>query len=103
MNPDHNSLTPSSATKSQRLTPQLALVAANALDLLALLLLPALDILKVARDPLLLAALMHELYAVLLERGHGVQRELAIGSDQLRGPGDNHRRDSFIGLKEVFY
>lgn len=81
MNPDHNSLTPSGATEAQRLTPYLTLITTNALNLLALLLLSTLDILKVAWDPLLLTALMHELDAVLLERCHGIQRELAVGSD----------------------
>jgi len=103
MNPDHNSLTPSSATKSQRLTPQLPLITTNPLNLLPLLLLPTLNILKVARDPLLLTTLMHELHAMLLKRSNSIQRELAIGRNQLRRPGNNHRRHRFVGLKEVFY
>mgnify|MGYP001658170334 CR=1 FL=1 len=103
MNPNHNSLTPSRPTKPQRLTPQLALITTNTLNLLALLLLATLDILKVTRNPLLLTAFMHKLRAVLLERCHGVQRELAVLSDQLRGAGDHHRRDGLVGLQEVFY
>ena len=45
---------------------------------------------------------MHELDAVLLERSNSIQRKLAIGGNQLRGPGNNHRRDRFVALKEVF-
>lgn len=103
MDPDHNSLAPSCATKTQRLAPKLALIATNTLDLFRLLLLAALNVLEVARDPLLLAGLVHELHAVLLERRHGVQRELAILSDQLGGAGDNHWRNGFVGLQEVLY
>lgn len=103
MNPDHNSLTPSRASESQSLTPYLTLITTNALNLLALLLLSTLNILKVARDPLLLTALVHELDAMLLERCHGVQRELAVGGDQLRGPRDHHGRNGLVGLEEVFY
>ena len=103
MNPDHNSFTPSRSTESQRLTPHLTFITTNALNLLALLLLPTFDVLEVARDPLLLTALMHEFGAVLLERCHSVQRELAVGSDQLRGPRDHHWRDGLVGLEEVFY
>ena len=103
MDPDHNSLAPSRATKTQRLAPKLALVATNTLDLLRFLLLAALNILEVARDPLLLAGLMHELDAVLLERRHGVQRELAVLGDQLGGAGDNHCRNGFVGLQEILY
>jgi hypothetical protein len=102
MNPDHDSLAPSSATKSQRLTPQLTFISTNTLDLLALLLLSTLDILKVARNPLLFTALMHEFDAVLLERGNSIQRKLAIGRNQLRRARNNHRCDRFVALKEVF-
>lgn len=103
MDPDHDSLTPSRAPKTQRLPPQLALVAANTLDLLALLLLATLDVLEVAGNPLLLAALVHKLDAVLPERGHGEQREIAVLGDQLRRPRYDHRRDGLVALQEFFY
>jgi hypothetical protein len=103
MDPDHNSLAPSRPTQTKRLTPKLTLIATNTLDLLCLLLLAALDVLVVARDPLMLAGLVHKLHAVLLERRHGVQREVAILGDQLGGARDYHRRDRFVALEEVLY
>jgi SRSO17 transposase len=102
MNPDHDSLTPSSTTKSQRLTPKLTLITTDTLDLLSLLLLPTLNILKVARNPLLLTTLMHKFSAVLLEYSNSIQRELAIGRNELRRARDDHWRDSLVGLEEVF-
>jgi hypothetical protein len=103
MNPNHDSLTPSCPAKSQRLTPELALITTNPLHFLALLLLATLDILKVTRNPLLFTAFMHKLRAVLLERCHSVQGELAVRRDQLRGARDHHWRDGLVGLQEVFY
>lgn len=102
MNPNHDSLTPSRTTKSQSLTPHFALIPSNTLNLLALLLFPTLDILEVARNPLLLTTLVHELHAVLLECRHGIQSKLAIGGNQLRRTRDDHRRDGFVSLQELF-
>ena len=81
MHPDHDGLAPRRAAQSQRLTPELALVAAHALELLALLLLATFDVLEVAGNPLVLTGLVHKLDAVFPERGDGVQRELVVRRD----------------------
>lgn len=101
MNPDHHSLAPSSPPQPQRLPPKLALIATNTLNLLTLLLLATLNVFKVARDPLLLAALVHKLDTVLLEASHGVEREFAVLGEQLCGSGNDHRGDGLVGLEEV--
>lgn len=101
MNPNHNSLTPSCPTKSQRLSPELTLISSDSLNLLLLLLLTTLHILEVSRNPLLLTTLVHKLGAVLLERRHGVQRELTVRGNKLRRAGNDHCRDGLVGLEEV--
>lgn len=102
MDPDHDGLAPRRAAQSQRLAPELALVAANPLELLALLLLAALHVLEVAGDPLVLTGPVHKLHAVFPERGDRVQRELVIRGDQRRRSRNHHRRDGFIRLQELF-
>lgn len=101
MYPNHNGLTPSRPTKSQRLSPKLALVSSNSFYFLLLLLLATLHILEVSRNPFLLTTLVHKLGAVLLERRHGVQRELIVRGNKLRRAGDDHCRDGLVGLEEV--
>lgn len=101
MDPDHDGLAPPSPSQPQRLPPQSLRVAADALDLPLLLLAPAFDVLVLARYPLVLAALVDKLQAMLLERRHGVQRELVIGGDEGRRPGHDHGRDGLVGLQEL--
>lgn len=98
MNPNHHRLTPSRPPQPQRLPPKLPLITTNPLNLLALLLLPTLNILKVTRNPLLLAALVHELDAVLLEGRHGIEGEIAVLGDQLCRARYDHRRDGLVAL-----
>lgn len=101
MDPDHDGLAPPGPSQPQRLPPQPLRVVADALDLPLLLLAPALDVLELARHPLVLTALVQEFGAVLLERRHGVQRELVVGGDERRGPRHDHGRDGLVGLEEL--
>lgn len=103
MDPNHNSLTPSRPTKSQRFSPKLTLIAAHTLNLLPLLLLPTLNILEVTGNPLLLTALVYKLHAVLLERRHGVEGEFAVLGDQLRRARYDHRCNGFVASQEILY
>lgn len=103
MNPHHNSLAPRCPTQSQRLTPKHAFVTAHALDLLALLFLSAFHVFEVAGNPLLFAALVHKLRAVLAECRDAVQGEFVVFSYQGCRAGNNHGGYSFVSLKEFFH
>lgn len=103
MNPYHHRLAPGGPAQTQGLPPKLALITSHPLDFLALLFLATFDVLEVARDPLLLTALVHELQTVLLEGGHRKQRELAILGDELRRAWHDHRGDRLICLEEILH
>lgn len=44
---------------------------------------------------------MHELLAVFLEGGDGVEGEFVVGGDLLRGAGDDEGGDGFVGAEEI--
>lgn len=101
MDPDHHGFTPRRPSQPERLPPELALVTAHPLELLPFLLLASLDVLEVARNPLVLTALVHKLQAVLLERRDGVQCEIVVRSNQRRRPRHHHRRHGLVDLQEL--
>lgn len=102
VHPRHGRLAEPRPSQPHRLTPQLALLTLQPLDLPLLLLPAALLEAEVPRRPPLLAALVHKLGRVLLERGDGVEGELGVGGEGDGGAGNDHGAEGFVGFEVVF-
>lgn len=102
MHPTHDTLPPRRPTQPQRLPPNLLLLPLHLLQLPPLLLLPALLPFEIPRRPFALSTLVHELLAVFLEGGDGVEGEFVVRGDLLGGAGDDEGGDGFVGADEVF-
>ena len=103
MQPDHNTLAPTGAPHTQRLTADLALLVGDAVQLLLLFLAAALDVLVLARRPFLVAGLLQKLVAKLLECRHGEQHKLLIVSDLDRRSWHYHRCQCFVARQELLF
>lgn len=101
VSPHHDALAPPSPTQPQRLPPDLLLLLSHAVELALLLLLAALNVLVLPRGPLLLAALLKELGAVLLEGSDGKERELVVLGDLNGGAGHHHGCEGLVAVEEV--
>lgn len=99
--PTHDRITVPRPPQSQRLTPQPPLLLLQLPQLLFLRLAPAICELHLPRRPPLLSTLVHKLGAVLLEARHGVELELIVLRQQLRGAGDDHGTYLLVALEEV--
>lgn len=101
VNHNHGALAPSSATETECLAPDLALIFTDALHLASLLFLATLHVLVITRRPLVLATFVLKVDAVFLECRHGVEAKLAVGVDLDTRSRHNHGRDGLVRFEKV--
>jgi hypothetical protein len=101
VNPSHDSIAVASATETESLAPDTALVILKLLLLAFLGLASTFGELPLTRRPAPFAHLVDKLCAVLLEDGNGKQAELVVLGQLLRRAGHDHGAQRLVALKVV--
>jgi hypothetical protein len=101
VNPSHDSIAVASATKTESLAPNTALVLFKLLLLTLLCFASTLGELPLTGRPAPLAHLVDKLSTVLLEDGDGEQAELVILGQLLRRARDDHGAQRLVALQVV--